>query len=332
MRVSTHRSEVRDARLFELLADGQFHSGEAIARRLGVSRAAVWKHIQRLRELGGQIDAVPGRGYRSCWPIEPLCAASIASHLHPQVQERLERLDVVASIESTNAALLGEARADRRVLFAEHQHGGRGRRGRRWESPWSGGLYLSLRWDYSDLPTGPGALALVVGVALADALEALGYEGLGVKWPNDLYRDGRKLGGVLIELTGDPMGACRVVVGVGVNWQLPPALASQLDQPATGLLHAPGGAGRPGRNRVAAALVAALVYACETFPDNLDDALTQRWPRRDVLHGREVVIRHSAASVSGRMAGIDPQGALLLETPYGLQRFYSGDVRVRLAE
>lgn len=332
MRASTRRAEGRDARLCEFLADGRFHSGEAIARTMGVSRAAVWKDIQRLRALGAEIDAVRGRGYRSRYPIEALSAEAIASYLAASAQALLDRLDVVASIDSTNSALLSEADNDRRVILAEHQRRGRGRRGRSWESPWGGGLYLSLRWVYAELPSGSGGLGLVVGVALADALEALGYEAIGLKWPNDLFRDGRKLGGVLIELVGDPTGPCRLVVGVGVNWHLPPELESELDQPATSLMNTAHAARPPGRNRVAAALVDALVRACHGFPDNLGDSLAERWQRRDVLYGCEIIIRQPSGLVTGRMAGIGHDGALLLETPTGLRRFYSGDTRVRLAE
>lgn len=332
MKVSTHRAEGWDVRLLELLADGRFHSGEAIARAMGVSRAAVWKSIQRLRDLGGEIDAVRGRGYRSRYPIETLSAEGIASYVDPSVQALLDRLDVVASIDSTNSALLAEAESDRRVIFAEHQRRGRGRRGRSWESPWGGGLYLSLRWVYADLPAGPGGLSLVAGVALVDALEALGYQALGLKWPNDLFRDGRKLGGVLVELTGDPTGSCRLVVGVGINWYLPHALESELDQPATGLMNTAQAERLPGRNRVAAALVNALVRACHGFPDNLGGSLAERWQRRDVLYDREIVIRQASDIVTGRMAGVDHEGALLLKTATGLRRFYSGDARVRFAE
>lgn len=332
MQVSTHRSEGRDARLFQLLADGRFHSGEVIARTLGVSRAAVWKSIQRLRSLGGEVDAVRGRGYRTRYPVEPLSAETIASYLAPPAQTLLDRLDVVASIDSTNTALLAEKECDRRVIIAEHQRRGRGRRGRQWESPWGGGLYLSLRWAHSELPTGPGGLGLVVGVALAEVLEALGCRDIGVKWPNDLVRDGRKLGGVLIELAGDPTGPCRLVIGIGLNWHLPPELESGLDQPATGLLDRVEPSLLPGRNRVAAALVDALVDACHAFPDNLDAGLAERWLRRDVLYGREIVIRQPSGITMGRMCGVDHEGALLLETPIGLQRFYSGDTRVRLDE
>ncbi len=332
MQVSTRRPGGREVRLFELLADGRFHSGEVIARTLGVSRAAVWKTMQRLRAMGGAIDAVRGRGYRSRYPIEALSAQVMAAYLDPVVQARLDRLDVVERIDSTNAALLGEARSDRRVLFAEYQSCGRGRRGRRWESAWCGGFYLSLRWVYTDLPSGPGALALVVGVTLADTLEALGYGAIGVKWPNDLIRGGRKLGGVLIELAGDPTGTCRLVIGVGINWQIPPAFEGGGDQPATGLMDIIGSTRRPGRNQVAAALVDALVRACHAFPANFDGILAERWPRRDVLYGREITIHQPSGLVTGRMAGIDREGALLLDTPAGQQRFYSGDIRVRLTE
>ncbi|MDN5869717.1 MAG: biotin--[acetyl-CoA-carboxylase] ligase [Nitrococcus sp.] len=332
MRVSTRRAEGRDARLLELLADGRFHSGEAIAQAMGVSRAAVWKGVQRLRVLGAEIGALRGRGYRCRYPIEALSAQVIASHLASSTRALLDRLDVVASIDSTNTALLSEAASDRRLLFAEHQRCGRGRRGRRWESPWSGGLYLSLRWVYADLPSGPGGLSLLVGVALADALEALGYGAIGVKWPNDLFRDDRKLGGVLIELSGDPSGPCRLVIGVGINWYMPHALASELDQPAMGLLNTTCAGPLPGRNRVAAALADALVRACQEFPANLGDSLAERWRRRDVLYGREIVIRQACGSVKGRMAGIDHQGALLIETATGLRRFYSGETRVRFAQ
>lgn len=333
MRVSTHRAESQETRLFELLADGRFHSGEAIAGTMGVSRAAVWKTIQRLRARGSEIDAVRGRGYRSRYPIEALSAEAIAAYLDSPAQALLDRLDVVASVDSTNTALLGEAASDYRVLFAERQSRGRGRRGRRWESPWSGGLYLSLRWVYAELPSGPGGLSLAVGAAVAEAIEALGYRPIGVKWPNDLIRDGRKLGGVLIELTGDPAGSCRLVIGVGINWYLPSALESELDQPATGLMDTAHAEGRLlERNRVAGALVNALVRACHAFPDGLGDTLAERWQQRDVLYGRDIIIRQASSTATGRMAGIDQDGALLLETASGLRRFYSGETRVRLAE
>ena len=176
------------ALVFAQLADGQFHSGEALAQALGVSRSAVWKAVQSLRDLGATLHAVRNRGYRLVKPSEPLGVTQIRAALSDDVRERVRSLDVVWSIDSTNTALLARANppnGSSEVLLAEYQTAGRGRRGRAWLAPPGGAICLSLNWTFREAPTDLAALSLVIGVCELRALRELGVADAKLKWPNE---------------------------------------------------------------------------------------------------------------------------------------------------
>ena len=152
------------ARVFAELSDGQFHSGEDLARALGVSRSAVWKAVKSLRDLGATLHAVRNRGYRLAKSSEPLAAERIQEKLSPDVRPRVRSLEVAWSVGSTNTVLLSRPNppnGSSEVMLAEYQTAGRGRRGRAWLAPPGGAICLSLSWTFRDVPADLSALGLV---------------------------------------------------------------------------------------------------------------------------------------------------------------------------
>jgi BirA family transcriptional regulator, biotin operon repressor / biotin---[acetyl-CoA-carboxylase] ligase len=322
------------ARVFDRLADGQFHSGEALASDLAVTRSAVWKAARALRELGATVHAVRNRGYRLANAAEPLNTQQILQQLTPAALERIKRVDTVWSISSTNTMLMerphpppgtGEA------LLAEYQTAGRGRRGRSWMAPPGGAICLSLSWTFREMPRDLGALGLVIGVSALRALTKLGVTNVALKWPNDLLVEDRKLGGILIELRAESTGPTCVVIGIGLNASLGAALLKKIA--AMGLTPidlVTAGLKEPARNTVAAGLISSFVQGLLEFEQGGLKAFVQEWLNADALRGRMVTVQAPEGAVLGIARGIDLDGSLLVETPSGgLRRFISGDVSVR---
>lgn len=317
-------------RLLRRMADGRFHSGEALGGELGVSRAAVWKALQGLESYGLQVQAVPGRGYRLAEPLELLERGRITERLGPQAQALMAGLEIHPVLDSTNAALRRRAPElpSGYVCLAEYQEAGRGRRGRDWVSPFACNLYLSLSWHFDGGAADLSGLSLAVAVAVLRALRRSGVEGVGVKWPNDLLWQERKLAGVLLEVTGEGNGPWRVVTGVGLNVRMPETAAEGIGQPWIDVESA-----RPGlaRNRLAGDVLDELLrahalYARAGFGPFRDD-----WQAADCIAGREVVLHGAAEALEGRARGVDESGALLLETGDRMHRCVAGEVSLRLA-
>ncbi|MFO1400669.1 MAG: biotin--[acetyl-CoA-carboxylase] ligase [Steroidobacteraceae bacterium] len=322
-------------RVFETLADGAFHSGAALAARLGLTRSAVWKAVGELRERGLEVQAVTNRGYRLAAPRVPLDAGRILAALAPATRARVRRCEVAWQLGSTNSELLARpppepGRCD--VLLAEFQSAGRGRHARRWVAPPGGAICLSVSWAFAALPPGSGALSLAMGVAALEALATLGELPVGLKWPNDLLAGARKLGGMLLEMRSEGGGPALLVFGIGLNVALGSearAGIAALGQAATDLAEL--GVAHCDRNALAAALVDAAVGAFERFEREGFAAFIERWQRADLLRGESVSLTGAGgnAEFTGRAAGVDADGALLVETPSGLRRFSSGEVSVR---
>jgi len=321
------------ARLFAKLADGEFHSGEALAADLAVSRSAIWKAARALRDLGATVHAVRNRGYRLPGTAEPLDAARITAALSDTARPHVARVDTAWTLGSTNTVLMDRPYPRVRTgeaLLAEFQTAGRGRRGRTWVAPPGGSICLSLSWVFGEVPRDLGALGLVIGVCAKEALTRLGVVGVGLKWPNDLLIEDRKLGGILIELRAESSGPACVVIGIGLNVALGAALLEKIS--ATGiapidLVNAGLKGGR--RNQVAAGLISAFTEGLLAFERDGLKPFVQKWMDADALHGKPVSVMGSEATIKGIARGIDLDGALLVETPQGLQKFISGDVSVR---
>lgn len=332
--VTAEPRPARRAALVRLLADGRFHSGEALAAALGVSRAAVWKHVRELGvDLGLDIAAVRGRGYRLLAPIDLLDRGRIAAALAPETAAALAQLLVLDTVASTNGHLMGQ-RPPRSGLgiacVAEQQTAGRGRRGRPWVSPFAANVYLSLLWQFELPATALAGLSLAVGVAVADTLRGLGVAEVTLKWPNDVLWRGRKLGGILVELSGEAEGPTRAVVGVGVNHRMPAADGARIDQDWTDLASASPDA-LPSRCVLVAGLLDRLVGTLREFgADGLTPFLAG-WDDLDGLRGREVVVRIGDRSVVGTELGVAPSGALRLLTAEGERQFLAGEVSLRAA-
>jgi BirA family biotin operon repressor/biotin-[acetyl-CoA-carboxylase] ligase len=323
------------ARVFSALSSGEFTSGEALAQRLGVSRSAVWKATGTLKALGATLHAVRNRGYRLVSGGEPLEAARIRARLPAELARRVRQLDVAWSVDSTNTVLLARPNppADfAEVLLAEFQTQGRGRRGRTWIAPPGGAICLSLSWTFQQAPQDLGALGLAIGVCVLRALKELDLKGVALKWPNDILIEGRKLGGILIDLRAESAGPACVVIGLGLNVALGGALLRKIAAmglPATDLVTA--GMQQPCRNSLAAALIAAILRALPQFERQGLRPFVEEWRSADVLHGRPVDVHATDGVARGLARGVDVHGALLIETAQGVRRFISGDVTVRPA-
>ena len=319
-------------RVFQRLDDRDYRSGEALAADLEVTRAAVWKAVEQLRELGLELDAQTNRGYRLAAGVSALSAERIAARLPVSSADLLDSLRVEWTLESTNTRLLEEpppAAGRATVVLAEHQTGGRGRRGRGWIAPPGGAICLSVAWSFAEMPDELSALSLAVGACAAQALAAIGVD-VRLKWPNDLMTKRGKLGGILIEMRAEAGGPVFVVVGLGLNVRLD--VSARAAVKAAGAVAddlASHGAVAPDRNEVAAAVLAALLPALDRFAREGFAPHHPHWSARDALRDRAVCVENAGEISRGLARGIDAHGALLVETPAGVRRFVSGEVTVR---
>jgi BirA family biotin operon repressor/biotin-[acetyl-CoA-carboxylase] ligase len=321
------------AKVFAALADGRFHSGEALAERLGVSRSAVWKAASALRDLGATVHAVKNRGYQLPRSGEPLDGSSIREYLPRRLHPHVARIDTAWSVTSTNTVLLSRPNPDSgtgEVLLAEYQTAGRGRRGRSWLAPPGGAICLSLSWMFRETPQDLSALGLVIGVCLLRALTQLGIEGAKLKWPNDILIEDSKLGGILIELRAESAGPACVIIGIGLNAALGAVLLAQIAETGTRATDLASAAAEPlTRNEVAAAVIGSCIEGLLEFSREGFKPFFASWREADALAGRPVNVSAGDRSVKGLARGIDLHGAFLVETPHGMKRFISGDVTVR---
>ena len=314
--------------LLRTLSDGEWHSGERLAAEAGCTRAGLAKRVARLRERYAlTVEAQTGRGYRLATPIDLLDEAAIRAHLDAPI----EGVTVLPSVDSTNRWLLdAPSTADPHLCVAEHQTAGRGRRGRAWASPFGQSLYLSLSWRFDHPADALGALPLAIGCVCCQTLEALGAQGLALKWPNDLVTEHGKLGGLLIEARGEMGGSFRVVIGLGLNLRRHAGLDG-LDQPAIALSECLNDAALPSRNMLCAGLATALAQGCQRFNSDGLPPFRAVFDAHDALRDRAIVV-HDAAQWTGIARGVDRNGALRVEDEDGqLHLVHAGDVSVRRA-
>jgi BirA family biotin operon repressor/biotin-[acetyl-CoA-carboxylase] ligase len=313
-----------------LLADGEFHSGQELAAVLGVSRTAVWKQLEKLRELGLPVESVRGRGYRIRGGVDLLEASRIEAGLSAESRPLLEELVVAEVLDSTNAEVMRRLEAGAGsglVCVAEQQTAGRGRRGRQWVSPYAGNIYLSLAWEFAGGAAALEGLSLAVGVAVADAMQALGLAGIALKWPNDILCGDAKLGGILIEMVGDAAGSCQVVVGIGLNVNMPAGAGAEIDQRWTDIRSALGASAS--RNQVLVELLNRLLPLLEGYEASGFSPWRDAWQALDAHAGKEVIVSSGGQRSAGIARGIDGSGALILETSLGEQLVHGGEVSVR---
>jgi len=320
-------------KLLSLLADGEFHSGDELGEMLGITRAAVWKQIKRIQdEKGVDVYSVKGKGYRLASPMSLLNAQLIKSQLSPAVKSSISAIDIFGSITSTNDIAMKHAEsggAPGYVCIAEQQTAGRGRRGRPWISPFGTNIYLSMVWDFFDGAAALEGLSLAVGVVVARTLEAQGVTGVELKWPNDVLVAGAKLGGILLEMTGDPSGHCQVVLGIGVNTALPSKDGQSIDQ---AWVDAASLGVEIERNNFVAALIVELVGMLELFSKQGFRGFKERWSLLDAYRGREVVVKMGSKDLIGIASGVDETGALRLYRNGHYEAIKGGEVSLRVSQ
>jgi BirA family transcriptional regulator, biotin operon repressor / biotin---[acetyl-CoA-carboxylase] ligase len=303
-------------------------SGAELARSLGISRAAVWKQIDRLRALGLPIEAQAGAGYRLAHPLQLLDVTHIRRALDADTQRLLARLEIVNETASTSADLLAGVSNLRSgsCLIAEAQTAGRGQRGRRWQSPFASGFLGSVLWHFDQGLASLGGLSLAMGVAVADALADCGAK-VQIKWPNDIIVDGRKLGGILVDAGGEAHGNCHVVVGLGLNGRLPEAAYAEIDQPVTDLARI---LERDiDRNELAARLLTRLLQGLHAFAQHGFAGIRTRYLELDGLRDRAVDVRIGDTLHEGVAVGVDEYARLCVTIDGVRQSFDVGEVRVR---
>jgi len=324
------------AKVFAALADGEFHSGEQLAETLGVSRAAVWKAVESLRDLGATLHAVRNRGYRLRSGSDALDSKRITGLLPPTHPAHVRSVETAWTVDSTNSVLLARPNPPYGacdVLLAEYQTAGRGRRGRAWLAPPGGSICLSLAWAFREVPQDLGALGLVIGVCALRALRELGLEEAGLKWPNDIVVEGKKLGGILIELRAESAGPASVVIGIGLNVALGAKVLEAVGETGVAPIDlVTAGLQQPSRNALAAALVTQVVRGLLVFEREGLRPFADEWRGADALRGRQIDVHTLEGVARGLARGIDLHGALVVETPRGVRRFISGDVTVRAVE
>ncbi|MEL4296231.1 bifunctional biotin--[acetyl-CoA-carboxylase] ligase/biotin operon repressor BirA [Shewanella xiamenensis] len=312
---------VRKREILGLLSSEHFVSGEELATQLGISRAAVSKHVDALEDYGVAIYSVKGRGYKLANPISLIDSARL-------IQSIDNRCFYFDEIPSTNGFMLSHTSELKSgdVCVAEYQSAGRGRRGRTWVSPYGHHLYFSQFWSFPQGMAQAMGLSLVVACSLVEVLKSFGVDNIGVKWPNDIYLNYKKLAGILIEMSGQADSECQLIIGIGVNMAMSEDQGKGIDQPWSDLSSL---TDMPNKTDLVIALHKQLKRDIQLFEREGLAAFKTRWKQADLFHGKEIRLLMGENHVDGICRGIDEQGAVLLETADGIQAYIGGEISLR---
>lgn len=320
----------KQKQILSILADGQFHSGTELAEKITVSRSAICKQINKLSELGIGVSAITGKGYRLDYALQLLSEIEITQQLIPACKSLIEKLEIHDIIKSTNSYLVefnNKKLLNGVVCIAEFQTGGKGRRGRTWVSPFGCNIYLSILWNFQNGSTSINGLSLAVGVAVIQTLKGFGIEDVGLKWPNDILWRGKKLAGILIEVSGEANGPCTAVIGLGLNIHLPTKCAKSITQDWVDLKQIVSENTDIIRNQLIAKLLNQLMPTIASFEEDTLANYLDAWRSYDCMTGMEVDIYIGEQLFTGIVKGIDDNGLLLLTDKQGdLRTFASGEV------
>lgn len=306
--------------LLKALAPGDWISGAQLADKFGISREALSRRMRKLqRTYDVQIDTQAGRGYRLIPALNLLDVRCLQTALSSEIKSA--EFVVHPSIDSTNKHLHDNPQL--KVCLAEHQSGGRGRRGRNWHSPLGQNIYLSVRHQLDHWPARLPALGLVLGVTICQQMKQRFAVPMGLKWPNDLYLNGRKCGGMLIEQKGEAQGGCELVIGLGLNADMQQA---EIDQAWTSLAiegH------KIDRNELAVELIQILINELKQLDDARFASRLGEFSSYDTFAGQRVKLLGSDGISYGQAIGVDDSGRLRLRTSHGEELFSVGDISLR---
>lgn len=318
--------------LLRILADGHSHSSQELCNQLMLDTVMLEQSIQGLRELNLSVKLSADGALALLEPLVLLDYEAILRGLDHSARVWLSRLEVHPVIDSTNSYLLTQAATgwpSGTICLAEMQQMGRGRQGRNWSSPFGANLALSLLWRFKT-PSAAVGLSLATGIAVARMLRRAGLTDVGLKWPNDVLCQGRKLGGILLESGNSPSGF-HVVAGIGLNVALPRTMAAVIDQPWIDLREILAEE-RPSRNQLAALLISELLSVFADFQENgFSEELASAWRRFDLVAGQRVTLKLPNTLIKGTARGVDASGALLLESAEGqITPYLGGEISLRV--
>jgi len=317
------------------LASGRFFSTQQLADELAVSRTSAWNYLKALERMGFELHAVSGKGTRFKQALELLEAEQIINNISADQRALVAKLDLLDVCPSTNHHLLQQNAlkplANGVVCMAEMQTMGRGRLGKAWVSPYGQNIYASFIWSFKSGIAALSGLSLACGVAVCRALEELGLSGHGLKWPNDILWQGKKLGGILVEIQGESQGGYSVVVGIGINYQMSSQASTDIDQPWVDICTAYDG--EVGRNKLAAKLIERVLDMLDSYEATGLAPYVKPWNNFDCYKNKNVRILSGEKVTQGVAKGISPSGELVLLKPSGeTQLIMSGEVSLRLSE
>lgn len=321
--------------LLGLLADAQYHSGEELGEQLNISRAAVWKYIKRIDDLGLSLESVKGKGYRLLNPVELLDENKIKSFLSDEILRCLADIHLFPEIDSTNGFLLKQPHIVSQVCIAEKQIAGRGRRGRTWISPFAQNIYFSLGWRFASGITALKGLSLLVGCVIVRVLKQLGFRDVGLKWPNDVLVNTKKLAGVLVEIRGDLAGDCELVIGIGLNYCMQDSVADAIAQPWVDLQQLADieAVNLPSRNHLVASLISELLTVLQDYEEKTFSEYKAEWEAYNVYQGKKIELVLANSRLLGKCLGVDNDGAVILEDVNNqLHYLHGGEISLRSAE
>lgn len=314
--------------LIKALANGKFVSGQELGKQLDISRTAISKHIKSLTEMGLDIYSVTGKGYKLSQPLNLLnhnkiIAALPKSDANPEVE-------VHSLIDSTNSYLLRRLPnqlSQGQVCLAEFQSAGRGRRGRQWISPFGSQIYLSMYWYLEQGLSAAMGLSLVAALAVSDAIYDLTNIQVQLKWPNDVYIDGVKLAGILIDLEGQALEPSHSVIGIGLNLNMPAYAAEKIDQKWTDLQsHSKK---KIDRNALCTMLIHFLLKRLYQHQNEGLSVMLEEWHAQDLYLNKRVMLITGERITKGICRGVNGQGALMLEVDGQVKPIYGGEVSLR---
>lgn len=311
--------------LLRLLSDGQLHSGEEIGQLLCVSRAAIWKQIQKLEAAGFNVESQKGSGYRLVDKIDLLECEVIAAAIP---RSSILSLHIHPWMESTSLYLQQHIQSDDvchgLCIAAEAQTGGRGRRGNAWVSPFAQNLYFSLLWRFEAGLSAIEGLSLVVGISIVKTLRKKSIP-VQLKWPNDILLEGKKLGGILIDVVGESNGPCKVVIGIGLNVYM--QKGAGISQVWTSLAKA---GWQINRSTLLAEILVDLEQELLHFTANGFTEYHLQWQQYDAYLGKEAMLILADKSILGQVMGINLRGEITLKTNDVEASYASGEVSLRV--
>ena len=313
--------------LIDLLAKPGIHSGTALGEKLGISRVAIKKRIDRMVADGVPVESVASKGYRLSEGVELLGVERILDHIDPSVHSTMD-LDVFATLDSTNAHLASKPQVPGRlgVAAAETQPLGQGRRGRQWISSPYRNLMMSLSHIYEAWPQNPSGLSLAFSVSVHSALISLGVHEVGLKWPNDIIAKGNKLGGLLVSASGEADGELKVVMGVGLNLELDEDDRQHIDQPAIDLKEL---GCQVSRNQLIAEIIINVQEMLKIYPQAGFAPFADYWNQNACFINEQVRLFDGTDEYMGELLGVDKDGQLQLNTAKGMLKFNTSELSLR---